>query len=126
MKYKVLIVDDETAAIDMLKYYCGQYFSKELEVVGFARGIDEAFRKIKEFQPELVFLDMRMPRGYGNELLDRFPKRNFEVIVVTAGLSTVSFKSHEVLAMLGKPLDEQEFVDAVSLFLGKMKVKYHS
>jgi len=126
MKYKVFIVDDETASIDMLKYFCSQYYGEVLEVSGFARNIDEAFRKIKELQPDLVFLDIRMPRGFGNELLDRFPKRHFEVIIVTAQLSKVSFKNQEVLATLGKPLDEQEFVEAVRLFLNKMSEKHQS
>ncbi|MDK2910678.1 MAG: two-component system, LytTR family, response regulator [Bacteroidales bacterium] len=126
MKYKVFIVDDETASIDMLKYFCSHYFGEELEVSGFARTIDEAFRKIKELQPHLVFLDIRMPRGFGNELLDRFPKRQFEVIIVTAGLSKASFKNQQVLATLGKPLDEQEFVEGVRLFLNKMSEMHQS
>lgn len=124
MKYKVLIVDDETAAIDMVKYFSSRYFSNELEVVGFARNIDDAFKKIKETQPDLVFLDMRMPRGFGNELLERFPKRNFEVIIVTAGLSKIDLKNHKILSKIGKPLDEEEFVTNVKLFLNKMAEKH--
>ncbi|NLH52434.1 MAG: response regulator [Bacteroidales bacterium] len=124
MKYKVFIVDDETASIDMLKYFCSRYFSEVMEIVGYARGIDEAFRKIKEVHPDLVFLDVRMPRGFGNELLDRFPKRNFEVIIVTAGLKPLNFEKYNILASISKPFDEEEFVAAFNLFINK-KVESH-
>ncbi len=117
MRYKVFIVDDESASIEMLKFFCHRYFDQALEVVGFARGIDDAFQKIKGLAPDLVFLDIRMPRGFGNELLDRFPKRKFEVIIVTALLSVKSMKLNNVLAVLGKPLDQNEFVEAVHAFL---------
>lgn len=119
MKYKVLIVDDESAAIDILSFFCGRHFSDKLEVVGFARGIDEAFKKIKELRPDLVFLDIRMPRGYGYELLDRFPKRQFEVVIVTAALGSFDLKGHSVLAILNKPIEESEFICVVNEFLAR-------
>lgn len=119
MKYRVIIVDDETAAIDILSFFCQRHFSEVLEVIGFARSIDEAFKKIKELRPDLVFLDMRMPRGYGYELLERFPKRQFEVVVVTAALGSLDLKGHSVLAIIHKPIEEGEFIRVVHSFLDK-------
>lgn len=119
MKYRVLIVDDETAAIDILSFFCQRHFSDVLEVIGFARSIDEAFKKIKDLRPDLVFLDMRMPRGYGYELLMRFPKRQFEVVVVTAAIGSFDLKGHSVLAILNKPIEEAEFTCVVHNFLDK-------
>ncbi|MGC8864332.1 MAG: LytR/AlgR family response regulator transcription factor [Bacteroidales bacterium] len=124
MKYKVFIVDDETAAIDILKFFCQRHFSGVLEVIGFARGIDEAFRKIKELQPDLIFLDIRMPRGYGYELLARFPKRLFDVVIVTAALGSYDLQGQSVLGILDKPIEEDEFIRVVQMFLNK-KAKMH-
>lgn len=124
MRYRVLIVDDETAAIDILSFFCQRHFSEELEIVGFARSIDDAFKKIKELHPDLVFLDIRMPRGYGYELLQRFPKRQFEVVVVTAALGSLDLKGQSVLAIINKPIEEGEFIGVVHNFLNKRALKH--
>lgn len=83
MKIKALIVDDEESArkalANMLEYYC-----KEIEVVGTAANISEAYQQIKLQNPAVVFLDIQMPGGNGFDLLKKYRQLPFKVIFVTA------------------------------------------
>ena len=61
---KVLIADDEPDILEILKYnLAGQGY----EVVTAKDG-DEALEKAKRFQPELIVLDVMMPRKTGVEV----------------------------------------------------------
>src|SRR5690554_7699015 len=84
MELRAIIVDDEDLARKnlaiMLENYC-----PEIDVIGEAGDIDEAESIIKSAQPDVVFLDIRMPSGSeGFDLLERLENRNFLVVFVTA------------------------------------------
>jgi len=67
-KIKVLIIDDEQLARDLLK----NYLSKDLrlEVVGECSNGFEGVLAIQELKPDLVFLDIQMPKITGFEMLE--------------------------------------------------------
>ena len=67
-KIKVLIIDDEQLARDLLR----NYLSKDLrlEVVGECANGFEGVLAIQELKPELVFLDIQMPKITGFEMLE--------------------------------------------------------
>lgn len=68
--YKILIVDDEADLLEIA--------SARLEAAGFeVETVDnakEAFTKAKEFKPDLILLDIRMPGINGTEALLDFKK----------------------------------------------------
>jgi two-component system alkaline phosphatase synthesis response regulator PhoP len=63
---KVLIADDEPDIIEILKYN----LEKEGYQVFAAKDGDEALAKAKQYQPDLVILDMMMPRKTGMEVCE--------------------------------------------------------
>jgi len=63
MKIRCIIVDDEPPAVDELKYILSQI--KDIEVVASAGSASEAVTAIKESKPDVVFLDIHMPRHSG-------------------------------------------------------------
>ena len=67
-KIRVLIIDDEQLARDLLK----NYLSKDLrlEVVGECANGFEGVLAIQELKPDLVFLDIQMPKITGFEMLE--------------------------------------------------------
>lgn len=67
-KIKVLIIDDEQLARDLLK----NYLSKDirLELVGECSNGFEGVLSIQELKPDLVFLDIQMPKITGFEMLE--------------------------------------------------------
>ncbi|BDD06205.1 LytR/AlgR family response regulator transcription factor [Aureibacter tunicatorum] len=109
---KALIVDDERLArkelISLLSVH------EQIEVVGEAINVDDAFEKIKQLKPEVIFLDIQMPGKTGFELLemlDHVPK----VIFVTA-YDEYALKAFEVNAMdyLLKPVQPERLEECLS------------
>lgn len=66
-KYKVVIVDDERAAIDVLRRELEPY--REFEVKGTAGNGAKGKKMIMELHPNLLFLDMELPDTLGLNLL---------------------------------------------------------
>lgn len=74
----LLIIDDDPAACRIFKKILGQVGYHVLTATDAGKGL----RLIKEKSPEIVFLDIKMPRIDGIELLRRIRKINKEVIVI--------------------------------------------
>jgi two-component system LytT family response regulator len=111
---RTLVVEDEQPSRDALISYIGDY-CPDLEVVGSCKSVREAHKAILEQNPDLVFLDIEMPRASGFELLKKFKKVEFSVIFVTA-FSEYATKAFRVSAtdFLLKPVRISELVEAVS------------
>lgn len=110
---KACIVDDEKKGRDTLQKLLEEY-CKDVEIVGQADSVDTAFQCINTVHPDLVFLDVEMPRGSGFELLKRFEKVSFKTIFVTAhnhyAIKAIKFSAVDYLL---KPVDVDELVNAV-------------
>jgi DNA-binding response OmpR family regulator len=79
---RVLVVDDEPKAIELLQEFLTV---KGYEVLTAPNG-EEALRKVKEDRPHLILLDICMPKMDGLEVLKRVREIDQEVgvIMVTA------------------------------------------
>lgn len=82
-KYKAIIVDDEALIVDGLSVLLRE-FCPDVEVVGTASSAFEANLKIQSTQPDIVFLDINLPKVNGLEMLQAIEHRQFQVIVITA------------------------------------------
>ena len=109
MKLRALVVDDEEFARKnlsmMLQEHC-----PEIEVIGEASRKEQAIEIINEVQPDVVFLDIRMPSGAeGFELLEEIENKNFLVVFVTAfkDYAIRAFNASAVYYIL-KPIDVEE------------------
>jgi two-component system, LytTR family, response regulator len=78
---RVLVVDDEDPARAILS----EYLSREsgIEIVGQCRNGFEAVKAVAQLQPDLVFLDVQMPKLSGFEVLELIG-RDVPVVFVTA------------------------------------------
>ena len=110
---KACIVDDEKKGRDILQFLLNEY-CKDIEVIGQADSVDTAFDFINKNHPDIVFLDVEMPRGSGFELLKRFDKIDFKTIFVTAhnhyAIKAIKFAAIDYLL---KPVDVDELIQAV-------------
>lgn len=124
MKLRAIIVDDEEFARKNLAMLLEEY-CPEVEVIGEASRKEQAKAIIESSQPDVVFLDIRMPSGAeGFELLDEIEKKDFLVVFVTA------FKDYAIRAFnasalyyLLKPIDSDELIAAVQKLVAE-KEKY--
>jgi len=117
-KLNAIIVDDELHARENLKLLLEE-FCPEISVVSQADGIASAKAAINQHQPEVLFLDIRMPSGSeGFDLLAQLEEKNFQVIFVTA------FKDYAIKALnasalhyILKPIDIEDLRSAVEKLL---------
>jgi two-component system chemotaxis response regulator CheB len=82
-KIRVLIVDDSLFFLKMLER--GLASDPRIEVIGTAMDADEAEEKIRQLRPDVVTLDVEMPRLNGIDFLRRLmPRHPVPVIVVSS------------------------------------------
>ena len=113
---KAIIIDDEVKSSEVLEKLIGS-FIKGVSVVATANSVTKGANAIRKHEPDLVFLDIEMPRRDGFELFDEFDPVNFEVIFITAH-EHYAIKAFHTSAIdyLLKPVDIallQEAVDRV-------------
>ena len=106
---KVLIVEDEAlfARAVMRRLQKSNYECAHVENVEDARSI------VKQFSPDIVLLDMRLPDGNGLDLLPFFVAKNAMVIVMTAHgeiSDAVTAMKQGALDYLKKPIDLEELL----------------
>ena len=107
-KIKTLLIDDEQGALTALRTII-ETESPELDIIGTAGSVDEAYQKIRTLQPELIFLDIQLRDQTGFDLLNLNFSYDFEVIFVTAydQYAIEAFKEN-ALSYLLKPVDFDE------------------
>lgn len=108
---RVIIIDDERLAREELKSLLSQF--SFIEIVDEAKNPEEGIAKIKEHQPDLIFLDIQMPGMNGFDMLkklDEIPK----VVFVTA-YDEFALKAFEVKALdyLLKPVDPERLKETL-------------
>jgi DNA-binding NtrC family response regulator len=106
---KILIVEDEAlfARAVMRRLQKTEYECAHVESVQDARDI------VKQFAPDIVLLDMRLPDGNGLDLLPFFVARNAMVIVMTAHgeiSDAVNAMKQGAVDYLKKPIDLEELL----------------
>lgn len=103
-----IIIDDEQQCIEtlsiLLKMHCPEVVIDATCTSGQA-GIDA----INQYKPDVVFLDIEMPKMNGFDLLSRFDKVFFHVVFTTA-YSQFAIKAFKVSALnyLLKPIDPDD------------------
>lgn len=125
-KLKIGIVDDEPDAVALIEMIIKE-FCKHAEVVMTANMIDQAWERIKQTEPELLILDVDMPRGSGFDLLERFPLRKFDVIFITA-FSKYRDKAQRYGAYeyVLKPVDIERFTGIIERFYNEKPCRTNS
>ena len=120
---KVIIVDDEPKNLKVLQKLIESY-CPGLTIVAQASNIKEAETAIQHQKPDILLLDIEMPRGNAFDLLDKIMPVSFEIIFVTAfnEYATKAFK-YSALDYLLKPLRIEELQAAVKKAENKLQLK---
>lgn len=111
-----VIIDDEAGnrafLAGLLKIHCPQ-----VKVVGEAQNVEEGLKAIQELQPNLLFLDILMPKGSGFELLDRLEDKNEKMqVVFTTAYDQYAVRAFRYSAQdyLLKPIHPVQLVECVA------------
>lgn len=108
---RALICEDEPLAVRALRKYLADV--SWVEVVGEAREGRAAMRLIHKLEPDLVFMDVRMPRLTGVEVLETVTHR--PAVVFTTAYDEHAVKAFELGAVdyLVKPFGEERLLECL-------------
>ncbi|MEO8403044.1 MAG: LytTR family transcriptional regulator DNA-binding domain-containing protein [Chitinophagaceae bacterium] len=114
---KVIIIDDEPLARSIVKEYLQKH--PDLELVAECGDGFEGVKAIQQYQPDLIFLDIQMPKINGFEMLELLEPVP-AVIFTTAfdEYAIKAFESHAVDYLL-KPFNQERFTKAVTKWMEK-------
>lgn len=106
-----LIVDDEALARRLSKEYLRQH--QDIEIIGECDNGFDAVQAISDLQPDIILLDIQMPKLSGLEVLE-LTKRSNGVIFTTAfdQFALKAFDLHAVDYLL-KPFSQARFNEAI-------------
>jgi len=109
--YKVIIIDDEPLGRDLIQALLSKHEGYELAAScgdGF-----EGFKAIQQFQPDLIFLDVQMPRLSGFEMLELLDEP--PGVIFTTAFDQYAMDAFEAQAIdyLLKPVTRERFDKAL-------------
>lgn len=125
MQIKAVIIDDEQHSLETTDILVRKYCPGVL-VTGLADSPEKGITLIDALKPDLVFLDIAMPRINGFELLQYIQFKDFDIIFTTA-FDTYAIKAFKVNAVdyLLKPIEPEELIKAVEKVKSKLEKNVH-
>lgn len=112
---KAILIDDEISNLENLRTLLEKH-CPQVTIMATAQNVSNAVDAVEKYLPDLVFLDIQMGEQTGFDVLKLLPKRNFEVVFVTAydqyGIKAVKFAALDYLL---KPIDIEELINAVNV-----------
>lgn len=120
MALKALIVDDEYAARQELRYLLEQF--NNVEIVGEAAGAREALKLLQALEYDLLFLDINLPGINGLELaanLQKFPKKPHVVFITAYENYAVDAFGVDAVDYILKPINKPRLKRAIDKVVAK-------
>jgi len=114
-KTNIIIIDDEKLARDLVKTYLSNY--SQVNVIAEAENAFEGLELVQKLQPDLILLDIQMPKLSGFEMLEILDK--YPEIIFTTAFEEYAIKAFEVNAIdyLLKPFSRDRFDQAMKKVL---------
>jgi two-component system LytT family response regulator len=121
-KLKAIIIDDEPNSRNTLRQKISSY-CKDLEIITECEDGESGIEAIERIKPDIVFLDVEMPRMNGFIMLQQVSNRDFELIFTTAydhyAIRAIRFSALDYLV---KPIDIEELKAAATKAVEKRKL----
>lgn len=125
MRLSVLVVDDEPIAREGVKLLLGR--QPQVESVSEARNGREAIALIREQRPDLVLLDVQMPRTDGFAVVHAVGAERMPPIIFVTAHDQYAIQAFEIAAIdyVLKPVTEERFDLAFKRALGRLRGAPH-
>jgi len=119
-KHRILIADDNQANVELIEAYLGGMdVDTEIAVDG-----QDTLDKVESFQPDLILLDIMMPKLSGFEVCERLksnPKTSNVMILMVTALNELGDIERAIKAgttdFLSKPVNKIELLTRVEVML---------
>jgi len=110
---RAMIVDDEPYCCEALSILLQRY-CPQVDIIGLFHSGSDALGPIRQQRPQLLFLDIEMPRMNGFELLEKIRDVSPELIFTTSydqyAIKAIRFSALDYLL---KPIDREELIGSV-------------
>jgi len=118
---KAIIIDDEPLARSIVKDYLKDF--SQIEITAECNDGFEGVKEIQENNPDLIFLDIQMPKINGFEMLELIG--NPPAVIFTTAFDEFAIRAFEANAVdyLVKPFTKERFQNAIKKFLDQHKEK---
>ena len=112
MSIRTIIVDDVELARERIKILLDD---EEIEIVAECENGREAIETIRDLKPDLVFLDVQMPKIGGFEVIETIGAGKMPTVIFVTAYDEFALRAFEVNAIdyLLKPFDQERLVKAV-------------
>jgi two-component system LytT family response regulator len=122
-KLKAVIIEDEELGRALVKKYADQ--TNTIEIIAECENGFEGAKAINDLHPDMVFLDIQMPKLNGFEMLELIDTSNRPEIIFTTAYNQYAIQAFELNAIdyLLKPFSKERFFEAVEKAVGKIKSK---
>jgi two-component system, LytTR family, response regulator len=116
-KFRTLVVDDEELARKVLRELLSAH--EEIEIVAECKNGLEAVKAVSEHKPDLLFLDVQMPKLTGFDVLELIGNQVFTIFVTA--YDEYAMKAFEVHAVdyLLKPVGKDRLAAALKRVKGR-------
>lgn len=117
-KLKAIIIEDEQPAIDLLKHYLVNI--NKLEIIDVYKDGFSGLKAINELKPDIVFLDIQIPKLTGLELVELID--DMPLIIFTTAYDEYAIKAFELNAIdyLLKPYSQERLLKAMEKSIEKL------
>src|SRR6187455_166484 len=117
---KIIVIDDEVLARSIVKEYLQKH--PQLELVAECGDGFEGLKAIQQHDPDLVFLDIQMPKISGFEMLELIEKP--PAVIFTTAFDEFAIKAFEAHAVdyLLKPFNQERFDKAIAKWMEQKNV----
>ncbi|MBA3682260.1 MAG: response regulator transcription factor [Bacteroidetes bacterium] len=120
---RAIIIDDELIGINTLKVLIEKH-TQGIKIVATATEPEKGITAIDDYKPEVVFLDISMPKMSGFELLEKVNHKNFKLVFTTAHQEyAIKAIKNGVYDYLLKPIDIEELKICINKILEESPLK---
>lgn len=120
---RALIIDDEKLSRDLIKAFLKPY--GDIEIIGECENGFEGIKAITEQNPDLIFLDIQMPKLTGFEMLELLEGSQIPAIIFSTAYDQFALKAFDLSAAdyLLKPYTEKRFGEGLEKALRKIGMR---
>jgi two-component system LytT family response regulator len=116
-KLKAILVDDELPSLQNLEQKIIE-FCPDIHIIAKAQKPEDAIQLIEQMHPDVVFLDIEMPRMNGFKMLEEIKDNEFDIVFTTAynhyAIDAVRISAFDYLV---KPIAVKDLQDTVARLL---------